>query len=101
MPQALVYSLLAAIFGVTNGLVHVAADALIDKTTVRALIIAVITATITGIFGLAIALVQRKSDDRIHDRLDTMEERQRAMLGAVGANKRSTDPDGGQESTST
>lgn len=96
-PHAALYSLLAAVFGLANGLIHIAADALLDETTLRALVIALATATMTGVFGVAIALIQRNSDRQTHDRLEALERRGADIAGAVGANRRDTDPDGGEK----
>lgn len=85
------------VVGIANGVVHYAVDRVFDDTTIRALIIAGTTGVIAGGFGLLIAKVQAQADARQHERLDYIERRLDDVAGSVGANKRSGDPDGSQE----
>lgn len=71
--------------------------ALIDVAFIKALLLVVASATITGVFGVIVARIQAKADERLHTRLDYLEQRANDIGGAVGANKRSTDPNADSE----
>lgn len=70
---------------VANGLVHYAVDALLDPVTLRALVIAVTTGIITGVFGIVIARIQRDSQRETHERLEALEQRATQVVEAVDA----------------
>lgn len=65
---------------------------LIDVPFLHALILVVVSAVVTGIFGIVIAMIQAKADERQHRRLDYVESRLEDVAGSVGANKRASDP---------
>jgi ABC-type Fe3+ transport system permease subunit len=84
-------SLLVVALGAIEGATHLVAT-FIDAPTLRSLLVAVVTAVITGVFGVSIARIQTQADRRQHKRLDELEHRLNDVAGAVGANKRDTDP---------
>jgi len=71
--------------------------ALLDVTFLRALILVLVSAIVTGMFALVVAHIQSKADVRQHQRLDYLESRLDDVAGSVGANKRSTDPDASRQ----
>lgn len=72
---------------------HLLIEALFNEATVRILVVAVVSACITGAFGIVIARIQRDADRVQHQRLDVIEHRVNDVAGAVGANRRAEDPD--------
>lgn len=71
-----------------------ATAALLDVAFIRALVLVVVSAAVTGTFGVVIARIQSRADERQHRRLDYLESRVNDVAGVVGASRRNSDPDG-------
>lgn len=76
---------------VLKGAIIATAAVLLDINFWRAVIIAVVSAVITGAFLLLVAIVQDKREQRFERRLDVLEQHSRDIAGATGATKRATD----------
>jgi hypothetical protein len=65
---------------------------LLNVEFARALILVLVSAVITGLFGVIVAMIQSQADRRVHDRLDNLEASSKDIRGKVGADRRETDP---------
>lgn len=82
-------------FVLLKGLALSIAAELLNIDFERALILVLVSATITGAFGVVVALIQSKENSRLNDRLDRLEhtgqqivQKSEDIKGAVGADKR-------------
>lgn len=57
----------------------------------RALILVLVSAVTTGIFGAVIAIIQSKESHRVHERLDQLEITSQDIKGAVEIEPRNSD----------
>lgn len=80
-------------FVVVKSVVLGISAALIDVAFVKAAILVVLSAVVTGVFGLVVALIQDRADRRVHARLDALEAKATDTQRKVGADRRQTDPD--------
>ena len=82
-------------FVIVKGVTLAIAATLLNVGFWRALVLLVISATITGLFALLVAREQSRENRQLHDRLDRLEQTGHDIAGKVGADKRKTDPGNG------
>ena len=64
---------------------------LLDVQTWRAIVIAIISASVTGAFAVLVAHMQDRRTREVQEQLDDMRSQMRDIAGATGADKRATD----------
>lgn len=60
-------------FVLVKGIAMGIAATVLDINFVRALILVLVSAVVTGCFGIVVAIIQSKENSRVHERLDRLE----------------------------